>query len=468
MTALAESLQNILGTKLPMVALPDVPPKIDAAYQIIKKKLGEGQPVEPLTAQESEYWIDLARATVSTGSWNDLKSREIKNISLCLWHGENALATDENFLLSFLKACESRIKKSLCRALIWVYLYNYERNKPGVALLGEWLTGVVGQWDWLWSDRNKDLFLFDGHEAARSIGNAIMTSKGDVSDVLESLGLTGALQSGGMSSAALSETLKNYRENARLYDAGETVSRLKRILDWADLKEKEFAYPKLKTLFIESLLLPWVGGNPEEKIINTTQSFLLDIFGDPRLGGASWNGVDENAMRVIRGWLVKRALAQFLDVVDELALDHQWKYRRAFWMAYYNKGVISDAWVAFASNGATKAQQIARRHEDNSWLSFGNLYGSGDPNHAVLILRIGNLTIADFSHNGKCRLWDSRNERAPKPYAKHYDRSDLVNSKAESEYIHSNSPNYLWQGRVASEINNITGVKTIQRDYMPR
>lgn len=468
MTALAESLQNVFGTKLPIVALPDLPPKIEAAYQIIKKKLGEGQPVEPLTAQESEYWIDLARITVSTGSWNDLKSCEIKNISLCLWHGEDPLAADEHFLLSFLKACKSRIKKSLCRTLIWVYLYNYEDNKPGIALLGKWLTSTVGQWDWLWSGRNKELPLFEGREAARSIGNMIMSSKENVSDILESLGLTGALQSAGMSSAALSEILKNYRENARLYDVEETVSRLKRILDWAALKEKEFSYPKLKTLFIESLLLPWVGGNPEEKIINITQGFLLDSFGDPRLGGASWNGVDESAMRVIRGWLVKRALAQFLDVVDELALDHQWKYRRAFWMAYYNKGVISDAWVAFASNGATKAQQIARRNEDNSWLSFGNLYGSGDHNHAVLILRIGNLTIADFSHNGKCRLWNSRNERAPKPYAKHYDRSDLMNSKAESEYIHSNSQNYLWQGRIASEINNITGVKTILRDYMPR
>lgn len=468
MTALAASIQSIIKTRLPIVALPDVPPKIDEAYRQVKQKLGEGQPVQFLTAKESEYWVDLAHTTVSQGSWDNLKSRDMKNIGLCLWYGENPLAADENFLKTFFKACESRIKKSLCRALIWVYLHNYEDNRPGIALLGEWLSKVVNQWDWLWADRQRELSLFNGHAATRSIASMVMSGKENVADILESRGLAGALQSGGMASAAFSEMLRQYRENAGLYDAGEIVSRLKRLLEWAALEGQKFSYPKLKTFFIESLLLPWAGRNPEDKIINMTQSFLLDSFGDPRLGGASWKSVDENAMRVVRGWLVKRALAQFLDVVDELALDHQWKYRRAFWMAYYNKGVISDAWVAFASNGATKAQQIARRHEDNSWLSFGNLYGSGDPNHAVLILRIGNLTIADFSHNGKCRLWDSRNERAPKPYEKNYDRSDLVNSRAESEHIHSNSPGYLWQGRVASEINNVTGIKTIQRDYAPR
>lgn len=468
MTALAMSLQDIIMTKLPIVALPDVPPKIDEAYRFVKQKLGDGPPVQLLTPRESEHWVELGRKIFLSNSWGSLKTHDKKNIGLCLWYSDEPLAADESFLEAFLVACQSNIKKSLCRALVWIYLHNYEYNKPGIRLLGDWLTQLVNQWDWSWADKQRELLLFSGPAAARSVSMFVMSHQGKPSDVLETCGLTGALQSGGMASSAFSEMLNIYVESASRYNDDETLAHLKRIMSWAALEGQKFSYPKLKTVFIESLLLPWIERNPGDEIINLTQGFLLDLFGDPRLGGASWKSVDEKAMRIIRGWLVKRALAQFLDVVDETAPDLQWKYRRAFWMAYYNKRVITDAWVAFASNGAKKAEQIARKNKDNSWLSFGNLYGAGDADHAVLILRMGDLIIADFSHNGKCRLWDTRNERAPKPYDKNYDRTDLINSRADSEYIHSNSSGYLWQGRVASEINNITGIKVSQREYTPR
>lgn len=467
MTTLVETVQDILRTRLPVIALPEIP-KMDEAYREAKQKLGEGSPITLPTTQESEYWVNLAKKIALQESWNDLKPREIKNIVLCLWYGDSPLAGDEHFLKSFLKVCEARIKKSLCRALIWVYLYNYELNRPGIVLLGQWLTKTVGHYDWLWADRHRELSLFGGHQASRAIADTVMSGHENVSTVLESYGLGGTLQSGGMASAAFLEALKSYSEKAKSNHAEKIVLRLNRILEWARLDGRSFSYPKLKTLFIESLLLPWINVTPDDKIVNTTQSFLLDCFGDPRFGGASWKGVDENAMRVIRGWLVKRALAQFLDVVDELALDHQWIYRRAFWMAYYNKGVISDAWVAFAANGAYKAQQIARRNKDNSWLSFGTLRGAGDTNHAILILRIGDLIIADFSHNGKCRIWTAGNRDAPKPYEPHYNRSDLVNYSSNYEFIHSGSPNYLWQGHVASAIHNVTGIIMMARDFIPR
>ena len=468
MTALALSLQDIIKTKLAVVVLPDVPPKIDEAYRLVKQKLGDGPPVQLLTPKESEHWVELGQTTFSSNSWSNLKPHDIKNISLCLWYGDEPLAKDEGFLESFLATCQNNIKKSLCRALIWVYLHNYEYDRPGISLLGDWLVKFVNQWDWPWADKQKELFLFSGKSASRSVSKFVMSQKGKPSDILESCGLAGSLQSGGAASSAFFEMLNDYKSHASSYDFDGISLHLKRVMEWAALEGQKFSYPRLKTHFIESLLLPWIERNPNDEIINLTQSFLIDLFGDPRLGGASWKSIDEKAMRIIRGWLVKRALAQFLDVVDETAPDQQWKYRRAFWMAYYNKGVITDAWVAFGKNGANKAEQIARRNKDNSWLSFGHLFGSGDSDHAVLILRIGNMIVADFSHNGKCRLWDARNERAPKPYNKNYDRADLTNSRSDSEYIHSNSSGYLWQGRVASEINNMTGIKVIQREYTPR
>jgi hypothetical protein len=465
MPILFEAIQSAQQFRPRKVALPEIP-EMDKAYQQVRQTLGEGRP--PRTPQEPEYWVKMAWEAFANESWQTLNNRDLKNISLCLWIGDNSLSEEESFLKSFLKVCETQAKKSLCRALIWVYLHNYKKGNPGINLLGKWLAKIVGQWDWPWTDRHLEFSLFHGHEGANSIANAIFDSNENVKSLLESIGIKGSLQSGGMISSALALALEQYQKNSTDYNSNKLEIRLERILQWARLGKQHFSYPKLKTLFIESLLLPWANKTPEETISNQTQSFLLDSFDDPRLSGASWIGVNENAMQIIRRWLVKRALAQFLDVVDKLALDSQWKYRRAFWMAYYNKGVINDAWVAFAINGASKSRYIARQHNDNSWLSFGSLVGTGDKDHAVLILRIGDLIIADFSHNGKCRFWYSNNKHAPKAYNKNYERYQLFNNNADFEYIHYSSQSYLWQTRVASQIKNVTGIQMVQRDFTPR
>ena len=43
--------------------------------------------------------------------------------------------------------------------------------------------------------------------------------------------------------------------------------------------------------------------------------------------------MSQDARAVFRRWLVKVALDQFLDVIDKLAAERMWRYRRAFWMA---------------------------------------------------------------------------------------------------------------------------------------
>jgi EH_Signature domain len=461
MPRLFEAIQSAQQIRPRKYALPEIP-EMDKAYQQVKRTLGEERP--PKLPQEPEYWVKMARDAFDNKSLHNLNHRELKNISLCLWYGNNPLEQEEYFLKPFLNVCETQVKKSLCRALIWVYLHNFEKGIPSISLLGNWLAKIVRRWDWPWADRHLELSLFNGHEAANSIAKSILDSNENVKSLLESIGIKGSLQSGDMVSAALVSALEQYQKNSTFYTSDKVDSWLKRLFEWAMLGGQNFSYPKLKKLFIESLLLPWANKRPEETIVNQTQSFLLDSFGDPRLGGASWIGVNENAMQVIRRWLVKRALAQFLDVVDELALDHQWKYRRAFWMAYYKKAVISDAWVAFATRGASKAKYIAQRTQDKTWLNFGKLYPYRDASHAVLILRIGDLTIVDFSHNGKWRIWNRGNENAPKPYEKRYDCDDLIiYGGANHEGSHHSSENYRWQREIENIITGSIGRNVISQ-----
>src|SRR5260370_42506005 len=86
----------------------------------------------------------------------------------------------------------------------------------------------------------------------------------------------------------------------------------------------------------------------------------------------------------------QRTLEQFLKVVDRVAAANQWEYRRAFWNAYIEKGWVSNAWVAFASNGAAVARQIAAESGDNLMRRFASL-GGPSSDQAGLLLQIGAL-----------------------------------------------------------------------------
>ena len=88
-----------------------------------------------------------------------------------------------------------------------------------------------------------------------------------------------------------------------------------------------------------------------------TSAFLVSKFGDPRLRAGRWNQMPASA-RVIRRWLTDQSLRQFLDVLDDSALVHQWKYRRAFWEAVYQRNLIAEAWVIFDKVGAQRAKRM--------------------------------------------------------------------------------------------------------------
>jgi hypothetical protein len=472
MAALASSIQDILQARrsgLPVISLPELS-AVGKAYQEVKKKLGEGQASKELTQKEKEHWVTLAKETASNHAWDTLSPQDLKKIGKCLWHNETSpLSSDKELLKDFLSACDNKIRRKICFILIQEYLFHYNKESPAILHLGEWLAKTVPKWAWAWAERQNTFKLFGNSHASSLIADAIFRDARNISETFDTCGIGGNQQSGGMAQSAFGDACVKFGTLTKNPDSRYVLSYLQRLLAWACVDGNSFTYPLLKTSFINSLLLPWQNATPDPDIKGQIQGFLVDRFGDPRLGGASWNGVEENAMRVIRGWLVERALAQFLDVVDELALDHQWKYRRAFWMAYYERNTISDAWVAFAERGAREARQIAKRSNDSSWLRFGRLYGSNDENHAVLILRIGDLTIADYSHNGKCRLWKRGNKEAPQFYKdEYYHRDNFVNSDADSEDVHHNSPGYLWQGRVAAKISDITGIRINQKDYTPR
>jgi hypothetical protein len=109
---------------------------------------------------------------------------------------------------------------------------------------------------------------------------------------------------------------------------------------------------------------------------------------------------------IVRRWLTDQSLRQFLDVLDDSALQHQWKFRRAFWEAVYRRGLIGEAWVVFDKVSAKlifKGETPFAR-----WEGGGSKQIQNGP--ACLLLRIGSGIVAEWSHNGRCYIWHDIND----------------------------------------------------------
>ena len=160
-------------------------------------------------------------------------------------------------------------------------------------------------------------------------------------------------------------------------------------------------------------------------------------------------------------WLVKSDLSEFFRIVSQGALDRHWKYRLAFWKAYLDEGYLDEAWVILGP----AARATARRAQTETG-SFGTLSGSTDRTQSALLLRLRGLTILEFSHNGKYRLWESGTTSAPRLYESvaPYARSRLA-SGGDDTGSHMSSESYSWQSRLANEIERRTGIRMPQWKY---
>ena len=185
-----------------------------------------------------------------------------------------------------------------------------------------------------------------------------------------------------------------------------------------------------------------------------------------------WQGVSEEAVRVVLSWLVAETLEDFFRLVEHTAKSDQtakrhWRYRKAFWSAYLHAGVISDAWMVLASNVDADAQAVF----DIDREAYGRFRrGTGeDRRHAALMLRIGHLLITDWSHTGKYRVWQENlsNASLPSMYKALYAKFDLVKG-ADFEGSHYQAEAGGWQRILAAHICDKTGIQLSHRDYMPR
>ncbi len=200
------------------------------------------------------------------------------------------------------------------------------------------------------------------------------------------------------------------------------------------------------------LLRPWREVDPPKVVKEEILTVLLESFGDPRQSMARWAGVAEQDVMIVRRWLAADSFDIFIRVISEIAKDSHWRQRRAFWSWYLDEGRVHDVWVVCGSLSSHRMQQINRQSQNTRRLQYGELKGASN-DQSVLLMRIKNLTVAEWSHNGSVRFWLANNHLKPELFQPEYQGTN-VRAHSDSDVRHVGE----WYENVSHYIEQHTGI----------
>lgn len=323
--------------------------------------------------------------------------------------GQEAPGRDPDVRRQVLQVVVSSKRRAAFLALVDAYLNSFRDDDSAIQSLGSQLSFMARDWPWrsrdLWPQRFDAFDLLDAERAPKRLAEAVLATENPPLQVLEQAGLgsTGR-RKGGLAEAAFKTACRSIASR----HGPSSLPLQKRLIAWARDEATPLAFPTSWPDYAAALFLPWTAQDPAAEHKSAILDAAIAYAGDPRTRVRDWRAVAAEARGVVIRWLTRASVEQFFDIVAETtARPDMWADRRRFWTAYLRADHISAAWVAFGSAGAFRARQAAQRNNDTGLSMFGRLASGGGrtPEHAALIMEIGDLIIVEWSHNGRWYAW---------------------------------------------------------------
>lgn len=388
-----------------------------------------------------------------------LSRRDLRTGCQAALHPPHPLTADETVIGRVFHEVEHNKRRAAFFALIDAYLDGFDQDDQSLMAFAKRLEALSARWPWRdndsWSERIATFYLLDPVRAPGLLARRVLDDDEDLDTVLRSAGLdTVGRRFGGLAETAFRAACRLVRQ----MKGEDAVQGQRTLIDWARNDSGDFGFPRVWPEFVEASLAPWEIEEPSE----AHKSALLAVLerfggGDPRAVPGRWRTVMDQApgaYAVLMRWLTRASVLQFLDIVDRLMPDYasklMWSYRRAFWMSYLlsdgSSPGIDAAWVAFGDDGARLARKVARETGDKSFTAFGK-QADKSGQHAALILKMGDLTIVDWSHKAKYQVWRFGDKGAPKLFEPVYRYGELYSAPIQES--HSSPRTFTWQKSLA-------------------
>ncbi|OCW57067.1 EH signature domain-containing protein [Hoeflea olei] len=463
-TALRDAIADI-GARFARPRGEEVPP---SRLEVLAASMSGDATAEKREGRDYDRIADMLLSDLKQNAM--LNARRARDGAWCLWETSPAIAAYEPVLERYLRQLEALADKRASRSLCNAYLNQFRPDRPGLQQVSRTLETVSLVAGDPYNGLQRDLQLFSLPQGPDNMGARALRERRTPIELLRSLGVSGAMSlQGGFVEPCVGAALERL-----VHDRGlRPEARLDFVKALAiDPAKGALLFPRLKALVANALLLPYIEDTPPDDIRAQTLSLLRKAIGDPRSHGAEWRSMEE-AARIARRWLTKQSIDHFLEVVDRVALDRMWRWRRKFWNAVFEtrgqdgQSIVEEAYVVFDDVGYDRARQMGI--EDLTVGRFLRGGGNVQAGQSVLLLRIGRMVIAEWSHNGRVRIWsDAKRDGAPRLYQKSYSAAELKSGRSyypDWERAHMSPETLSWQDAVADKLYDLIRIRIPQSRY---
>ncbi len=397
---------------LPEPALPQPPTspvKMNKTHARILQKWGEGtiQTNGNLAEEVWVYWQEKRLA--------ELGGRKIRKIANLMFGADAAaerLRQDREFIREYLKMIEQQDSRTIWRALIISYLTNYKPESKPIAMIAKCLSENRTLLPNGWPKVIDEVNLFDVRQAPQHVADFIFSRDDKIASLLDGIALDD--RSAGMMEYVRRQIAEKIRDEVikRGQSKFENMSRFHK---WITNESNKIGDAFREASMI-GLIGPMVKGESHSLMSKKSEKLLLETYGDPRIPEerVGWPGPEEYIRMFIRrlnSGILERFLRIIQRTVHESSAVGMWTAREEFWRAKY-LDKIDDALIICGRAARELLEQERMMDPDDYDLPYSRLQG-GEREQSVLLMKIGDMTVAEWSHNGSCRIWKKGNRSAP-------------------------------------------------------
>ena len=404
----------------------------------------------------------------------DVEEIPRKSLKLVAAGGIDQLSAEvdgQNLVEKFLKVVTDSGSSILMKSLLLGYLRISHQNLLVVSILRQVLNKHKNSLPSRWIERVNRFDLLMEPTGLTLANQILFNSELSPSKIFEDAGIKrGLVLSGGFSTTVFSCIVD---ELSRKHDK----NKLARFLELAEEKNIDgqyfypFTSPNIGNIaeVCNALLNPYLTQSPDEGIKTQIENFLLERFEDPRVNRRRWSKVAAEHSAVLSRWLTQQSFELLMKVLKRSNNTGQWKERAVFWGHYLDNEFVSDAWIVLGPDANYYAEKLIEEGEIKSKSSYGVLsaasYSPVQAIHSVILLKIGELVVSEWTHEGKVRFYRTSNPKKQVFYKESYSSANLRSDDAP-DYFKRHQGN--WQLDVENYIYQVTGIPGPSRGRVRR
>jgi hypothetical protein len=343
---------------------------------------------------------------------HSLPDRDVRNSVPPAWRKtDRNMESERAWVLGLTNEAVKRDTKRIDRALVLTWLECFPEGL-GASDLAAAAKFAASRRDWPYNKAGDEFNLWDRASAAKTIGKELLRAD-DPDGVLRRAALNPGIYSGNLVQTAL-----EYTANTVATGPTQTAARdCNALLDLLDQLGDAGITTKTRPLFIRALLMPWTTAAPDRDLRVRIQKLALKEYGDPRFNASSWArfssdlvakgyGEDaEAARKVLLRWLNSAAFDVFFRLIGRSTANPvQWAAREEFWRHYLEKDYISRAFFILGPQ-AVKGAKPDEQKLINEAGGYGHFSDGADVGHSAFLMEIGDVIIAEWTHDGSCCFW---------------------------------------------------------------